>query len=242
LIKSLINNRNLIERDLAASLDRWYLTPVTFAQYQLSSKVINKYAFGKLIDIGCGDMPYNRFFSSKVKSYTGLDKYPRSTRVKYQVDIQDSSSLPDAIFNTALCMEVLEHLPTPWLALNNINKILDKRGFLILSVPLLSRLHDIPHDYFRFTEYGLKSLLSSAGFEIITIIRKGSWVSFLGHQLSTLLVSLTWKIWLIKNITWWINKYCIVIPIFFIDKVINKSGFLPQGYILVARKLDSRKK
>ena len=57
-----------------------------------------------------------------------------------------------------------------------------KEGFLILTTPLLVPLHESPRDYFRYTEYGLRELLSTNGFDI-TIIEPfaellGTFISF----------------------------------------------------------------
>ena len=63
-------------------------------------------------------------------------------------------------FDVVVMSEVLEHLHSPHLGLANIYGILKQGGTLILSTPFILPMHDRPHDYFRFTRYGLEFLLN----------------------------------------------------------------------------------
>jgi 2-polyprenyl-3-methyl-5-hydroxy-6-metoxy-1,4-benzoquinol methylase len=62
-------------------------------------------------------------------------------------------------FDLVVASEVLEHLHSPHLGLENIRRILKRGGVLVLSTPFILPIHDRPHDYFRFTRYGLEFLL-----------------------------------------------------------------------------------
>lgn len=62
-------------------------------------------------------------------------------------------------FDVVVMSEVLEHVHSPHLGLKNIHAALKPGGTLILSTPFILPLHDRPHDYFRFTRYGLEFLL-----------------------------------------------------------------------------------
>lgn len=62
-------------------------------------------------------------------------------------------------FDVIVMIEVLEHLHSPHLGLKNVHAILKQRGKLLISAPFMLPLHDRPHDYFRFTKYGLQLLL-----------------------------------------------------------------------------------
>jgi SAM-dependent methyltransferase len=66
-----------------------------------------------------------------------------------------------------LCTEVLEHLPEPQKAVDEIFRVLKPGGTLLLTTRFLFPIHDAPHDYFRFTKYGLRYLLR--GFEILKL-------------------------------------------------------------------------
>ena len=58
-----------------------------------------------------------------------------------------------------LCTEVLEHLPEPQKAIDEMFRVLKPGGQLLLTTRFLFPIHDAPHDYFRYTKYGLRHLL-----------------------------------------------------------------------------------
>lgn len=86
-------------------------------------------------------------------------------------------------FNAIVMMEVLEHIQNPQLACREICEALRPGGRLIMSTPFIFPLHDCPHDYWRFTRYGLEHLLQEAGFTAINIKERNGW----GEALTVLL-------------------------------------------------------
>lgn len=66
----------------------------------------------------------------------------------------------EGTYDTIVMCEVLEHLHAPHLGVETVYKALKPGGRLILTTPFIFPIHDRPYDYFRFTKYGLKHLLS----------------------------------------------------------------------------------
>ena len=62
-------------------------------------------------------------------------------------------------YDLVIMMEVLEHVKEPKKAISEIYRVLRPNGQLILSTPFILGIHDEPHDYYRFTKYGLEYLL-----------------------------------------------------------------------------------
>jgi SAM-dependent methyltransferase len=104
------------------------------------------------LDLGCGLGMYRELFPNRV----GFDIAPGPA-----VDVVgDAHALPfpDGTFDRILCTEVLEHLHTPHTAIAEMQRVLKPGGTLILTTPFVFPLHDAPHDYYRYTKYGLKHL------------------------------------------------------------------------------------
>ena len=231
------HNRIKIEKELVGS-PKWYLfSPVIYLQYKKALPVIQQNVKGNLIDIGCGYMPFHDQITPLVETYDGLDLFPRTTDVRYVSDVQNMPEIPDSTYNSAICLEVLEHVPDPFQAVREIQRILKPQGKLILTVPHLSRLHDEPHDYYRYTNHGLLYLLTQAGFTNIQVIPRGSLFSFLGHQISTVLLTLVWSVPILKGFTYWLNGWAVTRFCVWLDFKLDKNGVFALGYVAVAKKI-----
>jgi SAM-dependent methyltransferase len=197
---------------------------------------MHQYVRGRVIDLGSGTMPFRGLLTDQVTSYDTLDIAPRSELTTYVGDIQDMKMIENGSYDSALCLEVLEHVPSPQRALQEMNRILRAGGLVIVSVPHLSRLHDEPDDYYRFTKYGLRYLLESAGFEVLALSMKGGLLAFLAHQASTLILSATWAVPGLRQLAWFLNKWLVTWPCFGLDRLTSGSGVFALGYVGVARK------
>jgi SAM-dependent methyltransferase len=181
-------------------------------------------------------MPYRDLILSKVTQYDTLDVEKRVPEVMFVGDVQRLDMIADESYDSALCLEVLEHVPHPFDGFDELRRILKKGGVLILSVPHLSRLHEEPHDYYRYTKYALQTILEERGFEILQLTDRGGLFSFLGHQFSLGFVCLFWHIPVLKHIVFFLNKWLCVYPCYGLDKLLDKKRMFALGYTCVARK------
>jgi len=136
------------------------------------------YAKGRLLDVGCGRRPYASLFADRVSRDIGMEK----DRHRYADAAVwgDALALPFAQgqFDTVLSNQVLEHVPEPQQALMEVSRVLRIGGHLILTAPHIWELHEIPHDYFRYTPYGLRYLAEKAGLEVVEVkALAGFWVT-----------------------------------------------------------------
>lgn len=116
----------------------------------------------RALDIGEGGAYYQRYFPNRVTIDIDPARKPDI--------VADAHALPfpDAAFNLVLCTEVLEHLLRPSVAIAEMRRVLKKDGTLILTTRFVYPLHDTPHDYWRFTKYGLEELFSD--WDIVELI------------------------------------------------------------------------
>lgn len=137
------------------------------------SGAIENYAKGKLLDIGCGNKPYEKLFAGKVSSYIGCDFV--QNRFKTVDIICDVTQIPleNDEFDTCFSTQVIEHVKDPSGMLKEIFRLLKPGGHFILSGPLYWPVHGEPYDYYRYTKFGFNHLLTSAGFTITEVTENG---------------------------------------------------------------------
>jgi SAM-dependent methyltransferase len=80
-------------------------------------------------------------------------------------DLENIPLLNDSV-DCVLCMVVLEHTRNPRKVLLEFARVLKPGGMLVMVVPFLWEEHQAPHDYFRFTRYGVQLLFESSPFRV----------------------------------------------------------------------------
>lgn len=125
---------------------------------------------GVLLDFGCGSKPYRELF--KVQEYIGLDIEQSScNHHESNVDIfYDGKTIPfaDNHFDSIFCSEVIEHIFNLDGILSELHRVLKSQGRMLITTPFCWDQHLIPYDFARYTEFGLKHVLESHGFEVIS--------------------------------------------------------------------------
>ena len=157
-----------------------------------------------------------------------------------QVDLTQTLPFGDQAFDTIILSDVLEHLPEPGRLWTEMNRILRPGGVALINVPFFYWLHEVPHDYYRFTEFALKRFAQESGFEVISlepigglpevladlIAKKPRVIPVFGHMFRRLTAIS------VQKITW--------VYVRSIGKSMSRktADRFPLGYFLVARKPD----
>ena len=149
---------------------------------------------GKLLDIGCGRMPYKSMLisaPSRVEKYIGMDLprlvgLPGYTQLPSPDLIWDGQIIPLEANSVecAICTEVFEYYPDVSALIKEIFRVLKTNGFLFFTSPFLWPLHDYPYDLCRYTPPYLESKFSEAGFVDIQMESRGSWDACLGSMIA----------------------------------------------------------
>jgi SAM-dependent methyltransferase len=144
---------------------------------------------GELLDIGCGAKPYEALLRPYVTRYVGFD-HPETQHARDAVDVWGTATdLPfaDRSFDTVVAFQVLEHVEDPTAMTSEAFRVLRPGGVFIVTTPFMHGVHEAPRDFFRYTEHGLRHLLTTAGFCDVEInATSGAWM-MLGLRLSYLL-------------------------------------------------------
>lgn len=119
------------------------------------------------IDLAVGDETWD---------YSNLDAISNLTQLPFK----------DNSFDAALCTQVLEHVPEPQIVIHELARVLSPGGQLYLSAPQSWCQHQKPHDFFRYTSFGLRYLFLKAGLQVEEIRPMGGYFWFLSFQLQNI--------------------------------------------------------
>lgn len=133
---------------------------------------------GRVLDAGCGTRPFRRYLDCS--EYVGIDE---SGSVSPEL-CASASSIPfkDGYFDSVICTEVIEHVARPPEVLREVGRVLKPGGHLYLSAPQSWGIHYEPHDYWRFTRYGIELLLADEGLRIVSVERIGGIFTLVGQH------------------------------------------------------------
>ena len=218
-------------------------------------------ASGSMLDVGCSERPHEELFTPHVSRYVGLD-YPPALldkqpelweildRAQGVVDVfGDGRRLPfaDGSFETVLATEVLEHVLAPADVLREMARVLKPGGRLLLTVPFVVPLHEMPSDYYRFTPFSLRRLVEDAGLAVERIEARGNFALVLGALGSQFLLrtfgararqsdgSVIPSVW--RSVVVFPLAACLQTAFYLVSKF-TRDDVATHGYSLVARKLS----
>lgn len=122
--------------------------------------------FDRVLDLGCGDRPYETLIRSQKFAYIGCDL---ADDADVRITPGGRIEQPDGSAKGIVSFQVLEHVWDLNWYLGECHRLLAAGGWLILSTHGTWPYHPHPTDYRRWTRDGLKMELESRGFVIETI-------------------------------------------------------------------------
>jgi SAM-dependent methyltransferase len=202
-------------------------------------KVIRAHAQGRLLDMGCGYVPLYETYRDLVSENICID-WDNITHVNpyldHIVDLTNALPFESCSVDTVLLTDVLEHIPEPMNLICEIARILRPGGKLILGVPFLYWLHEVPHDYYRYTEFALRRFCQRNGLRVLELLPYGGLPEVLLDLIS-------------KGLNFFPRKLAVALrPFHGIASLLSKTKLsrklsertrssLPSGYMLCAQKM-----
>jgi len=186
------------------------------------------------LEVGAKNRPYQYLFPRTISG--DIARYPA-------LDLQmDAHALPfaDASFGVVLCTEVLEHCHSPHQVIAEFYRVLRPGGKLILTTRFMFPIHDAPHDYFRFTKYGLQLLCGC--FSHVTITEEAATVETLGVLAQRLAYQVNWKLPLMRLVLHLYARLLVRAQWLVqseygdISRAVREQNIMASGYYVVATK------
>jgi SAM-dependent methyltransferase len=154
-------SEDFTRRSKIEDVGRWHVTRFVEA----AAESIPKGA--RLLDAGAGECAYKRFFGHC--AYVGIDLGVGDRSWTWSnIDTfarLDALPLADGSIDAVLCTQVIEHVEQPRAVVRELFRVLKPGGALYLTAPMSQAEHQQPRDFFRFTSFGLASVLRGAGFD-----------------------------------------------------------------------------
>lgn len=200
---------------------------------------IKKYSKGNLLDIGCGNKPYEKEFEGLIDKYVGCDVIQSNLN---KVDVLCNANkipLEDNTFDTLFSTQTIEHVEDHQGLINEAYRLLKKDGYFIVSGPMYWPLHEQPYDFFRFTKHGFKYVLEKSGFEVVEMLSNGGMWATAGQALihafknshsSNLKVRILKGLYTRLRLVWLINTVFLRL-----DKA-NYNPVNTMNYVIIAKK------
>ena len=159
----------------------WHLLRALNLQLNfVESQILHR---GSLLDVGCatGNFLYIAQEQGwRVQGIEPIDKAAQLARDYYGLEVFTSSlttaDIPPSSFDVITMWDVLEHLPSPKLALRRSWELLKPGGIVVFSIPNLTSYDrflfgknwigwDVPRHFNLFTQQTIRRLLAATGFE-----------------------------------------------------------------------------
>jgi SAM-dependent methyltransferase len=104
---------------------------------------------------------------SKEAEWVGTD-YLEGEGVDIVADVHELSKHFKQEFDAIICISSLEHFIKPWLAIEEIKKVLKPGGLCLIQTHQTFPIHGYPNDYFRFTDSAIRVLFE--GWEEVELV------------------------------------------------------------------------
>lgn len=218
--------------------------PYNWLAYDTGDRLLEKHIplyRGVLYDLGAGESSYRDFFLFHADQYVAVDWSGSCHDIRADIlaDLNEALPIDSGVADTVVSLSVLEHLREPKTMISEAYRILKSGGHIVLQVPWQWWIHEAPHDYYRYTPYGLEYLFKNSGFVDIQIEAQAGFFTMMTLKLNYFSLRLIRGPWplrsainLVLHLFWYVGQK--FAPI--LDRLDKRWALETNGYFLTARK------
>ncbi len=139
-------------------------TPWRQANWQfLKTQLLHLPSDALILDVGAGR---GDFFSAYAgRDFIALDVYPYP-EVDIVCDLTTDNPFRPASFDAIILFNVMEHVYDTHALLQSLAAMLKPNGVLLVTIPFMDKMHQVPVDFVRYTHYSLKRLGDDHGLKV----------------------------------------------------------------------------
>lgn len=121
---------------------------------------------GSVLDVG-GDKNgvYQNMMQGNKKVFTA--NIPGGHTADILFDANEAFPIQDEEYDNVICLNVLEHLHKPEVAIKEMVRIVKKGGKIVIVAPFMYHMHGSPNDFVRFTPSYFDKRAAEFGFTIV---------------------------------------------------------------------------
>jgi SAM-dependent methyltransferase len=185
----------------------------------------------RVLDAGAGNAPYRKHFQHVTYETADFGEINKKySHLDYTCRLEDLP-MADGTYDLVLCNQVLEHVPDPLAVLREIRRVLKPGGQAWISAPLFYEEHEVPYDFYRYTQYAWRRMAAEAGFTLESLEWLEGYYGTISYQLMVASNGLP-MVWLPVRIV----CFALALVFGFLDTKfkITRTG-MPKNYCCVLR-------
>jgi uncharacterized protein YbaR (Trm112 family)/SAM-dependent methyltransferase len=159
-------------------------TPWRKANWRFIEKQISRLeAEAAILDVGAGRGDFAAALKGRKSLAVEIYPYPE---VDIVCDLTQVNPFCPGSFDAILLLNVMEHVYDTHTLLATLSDLLKPGGALLVAIPFMVKMHQVPVDYVRYTHYALERLGADHGLDAEEIEGYYDPVFFLGEGIGNL--------------------------------------------------------